>query len=103
MTERPYRITVRFSNDEQKELREQADVAVLSVSEYVRRRILGKHVVSKTDLKLLAELRRIGGLLKHIHLETRGAYSELTAEALSEVIRFVRNFDKTSLRGEQLP
>jgi hypothetical protein len=31
---------------------------------------------------MLKELRRIGGLLKHIHSESGGVYSKATAQAL---------------------
>jgi hypothetical protein len=47
-------------------------------------------VASKADLAVLAELRRLGGLLKHIHNETRGAYSALTAQAIRDLSAYAR-------------
>ena len=89
MIERPNRITVRFSNEEQELLKEQADAAAITISEYIRRRAFKKRVVSKLDLRVLAEVRRLGGLLKHIHVESGGAYSRDTASALHAVNHYI--------------
>jgi hypothetical protein len=56
-----------------------------------RRRLLGARVATKADLAVLAELRRLGGLLKHVHNETRGAYSALTAQAIRDLSAYVRS------------
>jgi hypothetical protein len=79
------RLTVRFRPGELKELSEQADMSGLSIAEFIRRRALMIRVVSVTDLKMLSELRRIGGLLKHLFNESNGLYSRKTAELLSEL------------------
>jgi hypothetical protein len=79
------RLTVRFCPGELNELSEQADISGLSLSELVRRRALMLRVVSVTDLKVLSELRRIGGLIKLVHNETNGLYRRKTAELLSEL------------------
>ena len=50
---------------EKKRLMEQAEIAGLSLSEYMRRRFFGGRIAAHTDLNTIAELRRIGGLLKH--------------------------------------
>jgi len=89
MTERPNRITVRISKEEQDLLKEQADAAAITVSEYIRRRTFGKRVVSKLDLRVLAEVQRLGGLLKHVHVESGGAYSKDTASALRAVENYI--------------
>jgi hypothetical protein len=81
-------ITIRFSEEEKNEVEQQADLAALSVSEYIRKRVLGHAVQSKGDLRVLAELRRQGGLLKHLYNETRGTYSE----DLSRAIRANENY-----------
>jgi hypothetical protein len=59
----------------------------------MRGRSLGKRVSSKTDLRVLAELRRLGGLLKHLHNETRGMYSSLTSDCLKEIAAYIRNMN----------
>jgi hypothetical protein len=65
-------------------------VCGLSLSALIRKRIFGQLVASKADIAVLAELRRLGGLLKHVHNETRGAYSALTAQAIRDLSAYVR-------------
>jgi len=78
-------INVRISAVEKESLREAAEVAGLSLSAYCRRRFLGHAVVAKTDLAMIRELRRIGGLLKRTHTESGGAYRDETAGALRDL------------------
>jgi hypothetical protein len=79
------RLTVRFRPEEMTELSGQADMCGLSVSELVRRRSLHRRVVPATDLKMISELRRIGGLMKLSFSETGGVYSGKTAAILDEL------------------
>lgn len=59
-------ITLRVTVEEKTRLTEQAEIAGLSLSEYMRRRFFGgRPLVAHADLSTVAELRRIGGLLKH--------------------------------------
>ena len=58
------RIDFRVTRGERQEIQEEAEASGLSVSEYVRRRALGRRVDSVTDVKMISELRRQGGLLK---------------------------------------
>jgi hypothetical protein len=79
------RLTVRFRPEEMAELSGQADMCGLSVSELVRRRSLHRRVVPAADLKMISELRRIGGLMKLSFSETGGIYSGKTAAILDEL------------------
>jgi len=79
------RLTVRFRSGELEELSNQAEACGLSVSELIRRKALGKHVVSVIDSKMLSELRRIGGLIKHLFNETNGLYRQKTSALLDEL------------------
>ena len=75
-------VTIRLLPDEKQILVEQADAAGLSLSEYARRRIFGsKPIVSRSTLAVVAELRKLGGLLKgHFNLlREQGASEELFA------------------------
>ena len=58
-------ISLRVTGEEKTRLVEQAEIAGLSLSEYMRRRFFGGRIAAYTDLTTIAELRRIGGLLKH--------------------------------------
>jgi hypothetical protein len=93
--ERNIRLGLRVSEEEQLEISTQAEVCRLTVSEYIRRKVLGKRVVAQADLAVLAELRRLGGLLKHIHLETRGTYSELTVDTIRALEAYARKLERS--------
>jgi hypothetical protein len=76
------RVDVRVAPGEKDQLRGIARVAGLGVSDLVRLRALGRPVVCRTDATTIRELRRLGGLLKKVHVDSGGAYSQQTAAAL---------------------
>jgi len=84
------RLNVRLPQNELDTIREDAELAGLSMSELVRRRYFGRPIIANADAVMLRELRRIGGLLKHIHNESDGAYSTLTSAALIEVRNYIK-------------
>ncbi|MDR0653641.1 MAG: MobB mobilization protein [Synergistaceae bacterium] len=73
---------------------DELEICGLTVSALARKRLLGQHVASKTDLAILAELRRLGGLLKHVHNESLGAYSALTAQAIRDLSAYARALEE---------
>ena len=77
------RLDVRVAPEEKEQLRRIAASAGISVAELVRARALGRPVVSRTDATTIRELRRLGGLLKKVHLDSGGAYSRETASELT--------------------
>ena len=83
------RIGMRVTPVEKVRLKEDADDAGLSVSELVRRRYFGRKLVARSDEKMIRNLNRIGGLLKHIHNQSGGAYAAETADALRQVYAFI--------------
>ena len=85
-----FRLTERESNT----FEEQRDVTGLSASEYIRRRVLGFRIVSKVEIKVLSELRRLGGLLKRVHEETLGMYNRDTAKAIQAIESYVRMLER---------
>lgn len=94
-------INIRVTLQERKEIQEQASVSGLSLSEYVRRRILGRRVVSRIEVKMLSELRRQGGLLKYIFNESGGMYSEKTAVALDNLNEFIKELEGAVLNDSK--
>jgi phosphate uptake regulator len=84
------RITFRLSESEYAQVSGELAVCGLSLSAFARKRLLGQRVASQADLAVLGELRRLGGLLKHIHNETRGAYSDLTRQAIRDLSAYAR-------------
>jgi len=91
---REVRLALRVSKKEAQEIMGQAEASRLTFSEYARRLLLGKRVVSQADMNVLAELRRLGGLLKHLHNETRGTYSERTATAIQDLGAYARALER---------
>jgi hypothetical protein len=79
------RLTIRFRPDEMAELEAQSEINGMSLSELIRRRALQKRFVPATDLKTISELRRIGGLIKHLFNETNGLYRQKTSALLDEL------------------
>ena len=95
------RIDFRVTKEERQEVQLEAEASGLSVSEYVRRRALGRRVDSVTDVKMISELRRQGGLLKKIYSESGGIYSEKTAVALTNINRFIENLERKVLNDSE--
>ena len=83
-------LNIHVATTERAAVLEQARACGLTVSSYCRSLILGRVVTSRADLSVVNELRRLGGLLKHIHNESRGAYSATTAAALNDVRAAIR-------------
>jgi hypothetical protein len=77
------RLDVRVAPVEKEQLRRIAADAGLAVAELVRARAIGLPVVSRADATAIRELRRLGGLLKKVHVDSGGAYSKETASALA--------------------
>ena len=97
------RVDFRLTREEREEIQEQAEASGLSVSEYVRRRALGRRVDSVTDVKMISELRRQGGLLKKIYSESGGMYSEQTVAALNNINEFIEFLERKVLNDSQNP
>ena len=87
---RTRKVTFRLSEFEYALISDDIAVCGLSVSSLIRKRLLGVRVASRADIAVLSELRRLGGLLKHIHNETRGTYSDLTAQAIKDLSTYAR-------------
>ena len=79
------RANTRLLPQELEQLQGEAETAGLTISDYVRRRIFARSVVARTDRAVVNELRRLGGLLKKVHLESAGTYSADTAAAINAI------------------
>ena len=87
-------INIRLTLKERSKLNEQAEIAGLTVSEYVRRRICGVSIPSKLEKRMLSELRRQGGLLKFIFNESCGMYTEKIDNTLDSINSFIQNLER---------
>ena len=88
------RLYLRVTPEEYATIKEQAELSGLSISEYVRKRVLGFHIMPKSELNILKELRRLGGLIKYVHNESRGAYSQETATALNALTSYAHALER---------
>jgi len=79
------RLNLRLPQSERNTIEHDADMAGISMSEMVRSRYFGKKIVAHADEVMIRELRRTGGLLKSVHLESGGAYSKETAKLLNQL------------------
>lgn len=79
------RVNLRMTKKELERLKEDATVANLTISELVRRRYFGRPIMASVDATTVRELRRLGGLIKKVHVDSGGAYREQTAELLSQL------------------
>jgi hypothetical protein len=70
------RIEFRITEEEKVTIRDQANSASLTMSEYVRRTALGKRILSTMDQKAAGELARLGGLQKHLLSQIKGLPDE---------------------------
>ena len=82
------RLILRVTEAEDAEIREQAEVAGMSQSEYARRRLTGRPITATTDAGTRAELARIGGLIKRFAVDA--ADRRLCNAALDELIAAAR-------------
>ncbi|RFP08281.1 MULTISPECIES: MobB mobilization protein [unclassified Duganella] len=82
-------INVRLTKTEKARLLEDADLAALSMSELVRRRYFGRPILASVDHAMLRELRRLGGLLKHLHNQGGGALHRDTASVLAALKAYI--------------
>ena len=77
--------TLRLSEREDARLVEHAAIAGLSVSEYMRRLFFGgRPIIASTDAQMIRELRRMGGLLKHLSRTNPEAAAEM-GETLTSI------------------
>jgi hypothetical protein len=65
-------VPVRWTPEELDEVLEKAALANATFAEFVRASALGKRVVGKNDRQLVNELRRLGGLQKHLAQQSGG-------------------------------
>jgi hypothetical protein len=82
------RIFIRITDAEKANIRDQAKIAGLTMSEYMRRIAFNKRIISKMDQKALGELARLGGLQKHLLKQIKGLRKGLNS-TLSAVLNAV--------------
>ena len=82
-------VTIRLPEADKLRLKSDADLAGLSVSEIVRRNYFGLPIIANADATMIKELRRMGGLMKHLHQESNGAYRQQTSDAIASIVQYI--------------
>ena len=95
------KIAVRLTPAEKAKLREDADLAGLSVSELVRRRYFGRKIVPRADLKVARQISKTAGLLMTFYNQTNGQHSDKTAAILNDIWALVLKLEQRSSRDRQ--
>ena len=82
---------LRYSAADYDSLIQDARAAGLSVSEYVRRRSLGRPVLAQTDMAICRELARLGGLLKHLYTQSGRdkTFGQLSRTVLADISKTI--------------
>lgn len=81
---------IRCLPEEKEAIQEKAKTAGLSVGEFMRRAALNRKISVRTDLKLMKELLRLGGLQKHLHNEMKAQMTPALSKQFSEVLVEIR-------------
>ena len=88
------RITVRFDSNEYAKICDDAKSIGVTLSKFVREKILRGFVrvpkYAKVDAEAINLLSKTGGLLKKVHNDSGGVYSEKTAAILSDIRDVIR-------------
>jgi hypothetical protein len=79
------RIDIRCLESEKVRLQQKAADCGLTVTAYMVAAALGRQTRSRVDARILDELRRLGGLQKHLFNESGGKLSKELAAVLAEV------------------
>jgi predicted DNA binding CopG/RHH family protein len=93
-----HRITVRFDGPEYSKIRSKANTVGITVSKFMREKAMRGYVRvpkhTKVDTAAINQISKMGGLLKKVHVESSGAYSERTGAILDEILIFMRNMNR---------
>lgn len=76
---------IRCFEDEEKLVRERAADCSISVGQFMLAAALGRRTRSKIEQHILNELRRLGGLQKHLFNQGGGVLSKEYADILVEI------------------
>lgn len=95
------KVWVRVTAQEKQALCDEAELAGLTISELFRRRAFGRKVTHHADLKMINELRRLGGLFKHAHIVTGGVLSQETAVVIADIRATMKAIMQAAERGSQ--
>ncbi|MBH3293457.1 NikA [Serratia marcescens] len=88
-------IKLRTDKETKELLKSKAQVAGLSLSQYLIRAGLGRRMVNKSDTQMLAMLNKLGAMQKHLFVEGKRTgdkeYSEVLSAIRAAALRLARD------------
>ena len=88
-------LSVRVTPDDYAAIADRAASCGLPIAEFVRRCSLGRQTPARTDLQVVNELRRLGGLQKHLFSQDADCNRERYAELLLEIQAAIKRVAST--------
>ncbi|WP_048782428.1 plasmid mobilization protein MobA [Pantoea vagans] len=99
-------IKFRCSEDEYEAISNKAIVAGLTTSEYLRRTALNRRIQVRTDIRMMNEIKRLGGLQKHLYTQMQeDMTTELSrqfSDVLVEIARALNALDMTPVDAKEI-
>ncbi|EOW6411052.1 MULTISPECIES: plasmid mobilization protein MobA [Cronobacter] len=99
-------IQLRCTEAESEAIKNKAISAGLSTSEYLRRCALNRRIMVRTDIRMMNELLRLGGLQKHLYNEMQNhmttELSRQFSEVLTSITYAINSLDMTPVPAESL-
>lgn len=77
--------SIRCFPEDKDAVMKKADAAGLSIGAFMLRSALGRRIEAKCDTELIMELRRLGGLQKHLFKEGGGVMSKEYSDVLMAI------------------
>lgn len=99
-------VKCRCTDAEFEAINKKAASAGLTTSEYIRRSALNRRIMVRTDIRMMKELLRLGGLQKHLYNQMKeGMTVDLSrqfSEVLSSITIAINSLDMTPTSAENL-
>lgn len=87
---RDARVACRLPLEEKERLQAECEAHGVSLSELLRARAIGTKLLSQIEAQAIAELRRQGGLLKHLVTQTDAVDPKQVRDALATIVATVK-------------
>lgn len=87
---RDARVACRLPVEEKVRLQAECEAHGISLSELLRARAIGTRLLSRIEAQAIAELRRQGGLLKHLVTQSDAIDPKQVREAISAIVDTVK-------------
>ena len=84
-------VKCRCTEAEYEAINRKAVAAGLTTSEYLRRTALNRRITVRTDIRMMNELLRLGGLQKHLYTQMHANMTTELSHQFSEVLTSIKH------------